>query len=179
MNGSSALVRWLPSLGLIVGIGLLLPSRAWALVGGVLVQFVALTGYYAASQVRFDAPPGGVGIVAFWAIGGIVGGPVLGLAGVWWRQVEGWRTVVAAALPPALYLSEGLYYLLGLGYSVGSAFLLVGVALAVGLARSRARLLRVLAIALALGMIFYVGFRYGFGFLYDFLTLGPDIPELD
>ena len=153
-------------------IGLLLPSRGWALIGGAVVQFAALAGYYLASQVFFGAPPGGLGIVAFWAIGGICGGPPLGLAGFWWRGRSGRFAIVAGVLLGGVYLSEGFYLLFVLRYGIGYAFLLVGVILAAGLARGLRHALASVALSLPLGLVLYLCLRYGFGYLYDRLTLG-------
>jgi hypothetical protein len=152
-------------------VGALLPAPAWAFVGGALVQFVALAGYYLTAQILLDAPPGGTAIVAFWVLGGTLGGPILGLVGFWWRRYGGRRALTAAALPGALYLSEGLYLLLGLGYGVGYAFLLIGLALTAVLARGGRRAIGSVALALPLGLILYACYRYGFGLLYSLLTL--------
>ncbi len=141
-------------------VGALLPAPVWALVGGALVQFAALAGYYLTAQLLLDVPPGGAGIVAFWVIGGILGGPALGLAGLWWRRCSGLRALAAAASPGALYLSEGLYLLLALGYDRGYAFLLVGVAHAAGRARRLNRAARSRALALPRGGLQFARVRY-------------------
>ncbi|MGQ7297888.1 DUF6518 family protein [Quadrisphaera sp. KR29] len=95
--------------------------RPWAAVlAGVLVCLGEVGGYYATSSLR------GFGInpswVLLWAATALLGGPVLGAAGWWWRRARSLRlAALGAALLGGVFLAEGAvtygYYL---GY-VGDA----------------------------------------------------------
>jgi len=82
--------------------------RPWAAVlAGVAVCFGELAGYYTVSALRgFGVHPA---TVAMWAAAGVLGGPVLGMAGWCWRRGRSVRTAAAgAALLGGVFLAEGL-----------------------------------------------------------------------
>jgi hypothetical protein len=55
-------------------------------------------------------------VVVFWVGIALVGGPLFGAAGRWWRDARRWRRVVAAALLGATFVAEALYVLQHLGF---------------------------------------------------------------
>ena len=81
--------------------------RPWvAVLAGVLVCFGEVAGYYATSALR------GFGVnratVAVWAACGVLGGPVLGVAGWCWRSARSLRlAALGAALLGGVFLAEG------------------------------------------------------------------------
>ncbi|MCI2237905.1 DUF6518 family protein [Paenibacillus sp. TRM 82003] len=83
-------------------------SRRWwvAALAGVLVCFGEVAGYYAISALRgFGVNPA---MVVLWAVSGVVGGPVLGVAGWCWRRVGSLRwAALGAALLGGVFLAEG------------------------------------------------------------------------
>ena len=82
--------------------------RPWAAVlAGVLVCSGEVAGYYATSAVRgFGVNPA---TVLMWAVTGVVGGPVLGVAGWWWRYARSLRVAaLGAALLGGVFLAEGV-----------------------------------------------------------------------
>ncbi len=139
----------------------------WALVGGGAVQILALVGYYVTSYLVLDLTLGTYNNALFWASGGLLGGPVLGLAGFWWQTRQGTRAILATALLSATFISEGLYLLLRLGYGIGWAFVIIGVVLAIGLPSASTERGVSLGLATAGSLILFLLFRYGFGFLYE------------
>jgi CubicO group peptidase (beta-lactamase class C family) len=108
-------------------IGVLLPNRTAGLIGGVAVQLMALVGYYVASFLFLGVPPGNLGIVLLWVIGGATGGPALSLGGYWWRTRHDRYAAIGSALLGAIFVSEGLYVLITLQYPIGAAFVALGV----------------------------------------------------
>ncbi|NAZ75487.1 hypothetical protein GTQ99_08640 [Kineococcus sp. T13] len=81
--------------------------RPWsAVLAGVLVCFGEVAGYYATSALRgFGVNPV---MVATWAATGVLGGPVLGVAGWWWRRARSLRlAALGAALLGGVFLAEG------------------------------------------------------------------------
>lgn len=98
-----------------------LSRRSWAAaLAGVLVCFGEVAGYYATSSLR------GFGVNPFWVVlwagTGLLGGPVLGLAGWCWRRAASLRlAALGAALLGGVFLAEGaVTYAYVLGY-VGDA----------------------------------------------------------
>ncbi|WP_046469037.1 DUF6518 family protein [Allosalinactinospora lopnorensis] len=65
--------------------GLLAPSKRFAVPGGIVVQMLAIAGYYLVSELRFDAGTGGLETNLVWLFGGLLVGPAAGLAGYWAR----------------------------------------------------------------------------------------------
>jgi hypothetical protein len=116
------------------------PSRALApaAVGGVVTLLGALVGYYGLVALRYGYGPSLSGAVLLWLVAAVVGGPVFGVAGAWWRGPHAWRRAVGPALLGAAAIAEGVY-LSGIE-TVASAtpgFIVVGLALPVVLGRSR------------------------------------------
>ncbi|TNM69661.1 hypothetical protein FHN55_02625 [Streptomyces sp. NP160] len=98
-----------------------LGRRPWAAaLAGVLVCFGEVAGYYVTSDLR------GFGVNPFWVVlwagTGVLGGPVLGLAGWAWRRAASLRlAALGAALLGGVFLAEGaVTYAYYLGY-VGDA----------------------------------------------------------
>lgn len=150
--------------------GNFLSSQKQALVGGVVVQLIAIAFYYLTSYLRFDMTFGSYGILLFWGMGGLLMGPVLGLAGQWWSRKREDRIGYAIALLSASYLSEGFRNLFEFGYSVGYAFLIIGVGSFILMYRSNSGILKFGLLTGVLTCIMYIGLTYGFGFLYETLT---------
>nr|WP_239521207.1 DUF6518 family protein [Blastococcus saxobsidens] len=116
-------------------VGALCRRPGVAAAAGVLVCFGEVGGYYAVSALRdFGVNPS---MVAFWAITGVVGGPLFGLAGWFWRHARSIRwTGASAALMGGVFLTEGAvgygYYLHHAGNAV--LFCVIGALLVAALA---------------------------------------------
>lgn len=91
-------------------ISALVPSSRWAAVAGLVTLLGALLGYYVAAHFLVEASASS-GIVAFWIGIALVGGPLFGMAGHWWRDAREWRRVAGAALLGAVIVAEGIYLL--------------------------------------------------------------------
>ena len=130
---------------------------------------LALLGYYLMVQLRFGYA-GSTPAVVFWSIGALVGGPVFGVAGHWWRHGDRRQHIVAIGLMGAVVVAEGVYLLSILpDAAVGRAAIAIGLALPVALGGStRDRLLGLAALApwLVAGAAGYAAFLS----LYDVLT---------
>ena len=112
-----------------------LARRPWvAAVAGALVCFGEVGGYYLVSMVRdFGVNPS---MVALWVATGVVGGPVFGAAGWYWRRVRSLRWAgLSAALLGGVFLSEGaIGYGVYLGYTGDAVvFCTIGALLVVAL----------------------------------------------
>jgi hypothetical protein len=82
--------------------------RPWgAVLAGVLVCVGEVAGYYATSSLRgFGVNPA---TVVMWAATGVLGGPVLGVAGWCWRRARSLRAAtLGAALLGGVFLAEGV-----------------------------------------------------------------------
>jgi hypothetical protein len=133
-------------------VGRVMATRAGAAAAGLSVCLLQLAGYYATAHLR--GFPAGGGIVVFWVICGLVGGPVFGAAGHVWRT--GARDVrgLGATLLPAAFLAEGgwlyareLHYL-----ATAAVWILIGFALTLMLPRGLIER-RWLVVTLALGIV--------------------------
>jgi len=91
-------------------VGLRMPSITWAMMGGFISLIMALVGYTAVITMIGLAYP--FSTIAFWGAIALVGGPVFGLAGQWWRYTIGsWRHATSAALMGGVFIAEGWYML--------------------------------------------------------------------
>lgn len=141
--------------------GSTMPDRRWAAVAGIGVLLFALAGYYATVNLRYGIG-GGTGSLVFWGIGAVVGGPIFGIAGRWWRAGDRWQRAMAIGLIAAATIAEGIYHAAILGdTAVGAGFVTVGLLLPAVVGRSRQdRIGGYLAVlpALALGALGYAVF---------------------
>jgi hypothetical protein len=138
-------------------IGALMPSDRWAAAAGLVTLLGCLLGYYVAAHF-FVGASADSGIVAFWVGTALVGGPLFGLAGHWWRDSHDWRRLVGAGLLGAVIVAEGIFLLqvvMPEDRAAGWVEIAVGVIVPLLLGRSiRDRLFGLLALlpALLLGL---------------------------
>jgi hypothetical protein len=114
-------------------------SRWWlAAIAGAVTLIAALVGYYGLVQLRFGYGPELRGAVLLWLIAAVVGGPVFGVVGRWWRGDGRWLRATGPALLGASAIAEGIY-LAGIPTvaSAGPLFVAVGLAIPVVLGRRR------------------------------------------
>ncbi len=139
--------------------GAALPTTRWAAAAGAAVLLLAVVGYYAMIQLRYGYG-GSTGSLVLWGIASLVGGPVFGAAGRWWRDARPWLRAAAIGLVGAVFVAEGVYLVLILPEAaVGVGFALVGLVLPLLLGRSwpdRGRGYVAMLPALALGAAGYV-----------------------
>jgi len=86
--------------------GALMPSRRWSAVAGMGVLLAALAGYYVAAPLAGNTSPLN-GIALFWLVTALIGGPLFGHLGQWWRDGSFWQRVAAAALLGGVFVAEG------------------------------------------------------------------------
>ncbi len=115
--------------------GALVGSQRWAAVAGLATLAGCLVGYFVSGTL------GGVAYawvyIGYWAGVALVGGPVFGLAGRWWRDVHRPRRVLALALLGGVFIAEGAYTLLVNPHlSVGWPLITAGVAAPLVVGRS-------------------------------------------
>jgi uncharacterized membrane protein (GlpM family) len=118
--------------------GSVAPGRVPAAAGGIVTLLGALVGYYGLVAIRYGYGPSLSGAVLLWLVAAVVGGPVFGLAGHWWRGPHAWRRAIGPALLGAAAIAEGVY-LSGIETVAAATpgFVIVGLALPVVLGRSR------------------------------------------
>lgn len=137
-------------------VGSRMPTDRWAVVAGVVVLVGAVIGYYAAA--RFSGAGAGVRIMAIWIGTAIVGGPVYGLAGRWWRIGSERQHVLAIGLMGGILAAEGVSTLLRIPAMAAAGWieLVAGVVLTLALGRTmRERLmgLAIVPVMILLGVI--------------------------
>jgi ethanolamine utilization protein EutA (predicted chaperonin) len=107
-------------------LGSVMPDARWAVVAGVGALAFALVGYYGMTQLRYGIG-GGTSSLIFWGLGAIVGGPVFGTVGRWWRGPTHRRRAMAMGLLAAAAIADGLYNGVVLGYTgPGVGFIVAG-----------------------------------------------------
>ena len=79
-----------PWLAVAFGVGSTAPRWWLAAIAGAVTLLAALVGYYGLVQLRFGYGPELRGAVLLWLIAAVVGGPVFGVAGRWWRGDGPW-----------------------------------------------------------------------------------------
>jgi uncharacterized protein DUF6518 len=79
-----------------------------AAVAGAGTLVGAVIGYYAAVPIVVDGASANMRSVAIWAGTALVGGPVFGIAGRWWRREPFPKRVVALGLLSGVFVAEGL-----------------------------------------------------------------------
>ena len=92
-------------------LGSAMPDTRWAVAAGAGALLLALVGYYGMVQLRYGYG-GGTGSWIFWGLGALVGGPVFGVAGHWWRGPVHRRRAIAIGLLGAVAVAEGAYNVL-------------------------------------------------------------------
>ena len=146
---------------LLVGffVGSVMSSVAWAAGAGIGTLLGAIAGYYLSAVLIAQA---GVSManVLIWSGVAIVGGPVYGIAGRWWRDVLPVRRSIAIGLAGGIVSGEGASTLIRIPdlARVGWIELGVGVVVVLLLGRSwrdRAGGLIVLPVVIALVVVAY------------------------
>jgi hypothetical protein len=134
-------------------LGAVVPAARVAAVASAVMLLAALTGYYLAIQVRYGSGVEGA-LSPFWLLGAVVGGPVFGSVGWWWRKGSPKQQHWSAGLLGALLVAEGVYFLLVVTDPVvGLGAIAVGILVPGLLGRTwRARLLGYLAVVPCLGL---------------------------
>ena len=120
-------------------LGATIAGAGWAALAGLGLLLCAVLGYFLSAQVFFGISFSFAG-AAFWGIVALIGGPVFGLAGNWWRSVRLYRQVVAVALLGGEFITEGIYYLLVIPEhkaASGWVMMAAGLLLIILLARSK------------------------------------------
>jgi hypothetical protein len=145
-------------------LGSTMPDDRWAAAAGIGALLFALVGYYTMTELRYGIGAG-TGSLLFWGAAAVVGGPVFGIAGRWWRTSPSHRRrAMAIGLLAAVVVAEGLYLILILPEAVvGAGFVAVGAVVPLVIGRSRDdRLGGYVAIvpALLLGALGYVVFQW-------------------
>jgi hypothetical protein len=91
-------------------VGALMPSFTWAMIGGFITLVGELAGYTAIISILGLTYP--FSTIAFWGAIGLVGGPIFGLAGQWWRwNSDSWSQAISSALMGGVFIAEGWFML--------------------------------------------------------------------
>lgn len=96
---------------------------------GLILCAGELAGYYGTAHER--GIPASTGIMVFWAVCGLIGGPLFGAGGLLWRRATGWTRGLGPALLGGSFLAEAADYQWNLHYhSTALLFAVIGVAAA-------------------------------------------------
>ena len=81
-------------------------STAAAAGAGMLAG--AVIGYYAAVPIVVEGAAANMRSVVIWTGTALVGGPVFGIAGRWWRREPSTKRAIAIGLLSGVFVAEGL-----------------------------------------------------------------------
>jgi hypothetical protein len=117
--------------------GAVVRSDPAAALAGTAVLMAAVVGYYGSVPFVVEGASASSRSVAIWLATALVGGPVYGVAGRWWRGTRSWKAWVGLALLGGAFLAEGASRLrLGHGDPAGWGMLLAGLVIPLVLGRS-------------------------------------------
>jgi hypothetical protein len=88
--------------------GSLMRSDLAAAAAGAGTLTGAVIGYYAAVPIVVEGAAANTRSVAIWTGTALIGGPVFGLAGRWWRRGSLAERAIALALLSGVFVAEGL-----------------------------------------------------------------------
>lgn len=149
--GNSAVI-WLL---LPFGVGVLAGEPVRGAIAGGVALLATVLGFYSVMQLLFPSAHFGA-FAMFWLAAAMVGGPVFGAAGSWWRTGTPAGTGLASALLGAAFIAEAVAFQASMGTDAAVvAEAVAGTALTVALARGwRGRLTAVAAlpVLVALGI---------------------------
>ncbi len=129
--------------------GALARSEVEAAFAGAAVLVGAVVGYYVSVPILVEGAASNVRSVVIWGAVAGLSGPVLGIAGRWWRSGTPTQRVVATAVPAGLFVGEGLRRLLLEPPDIGLGWAMVGCGIATALLSGRSTRERGLGVALA------------------------------
>ena len=92
-------------------VGALMPSAGLAIAGATGSLVGSVVWFYMAAHYLVGMPVSSAGI-AIWLVASVIGGPLYGLAGHWWRIGSGVRHVVGLALMGGVFIAEGVFTLI-------------------------------------------------------------------
>jgi uncharacterized protein DUF6518 len=139
-------------------VGSAMPGWRAAAVAGVATLVLALVGYYAMTTLRFGIG-GSTASLVFWGLGAIMGGPVFGSVGWWWRHGAHRARASALGLLAAAFIAEAGYHAIVLSEPpVAIGFLIAGLLVPLVLGRSREDRLGGYAAAVPATLVGAVGF---------------------
>jgi hypothetical protein len=90
-------------------VGSCMRSEVAAAAAGAGVLVCAVIGYYVAVPVVVEGAAANLHSVAIWTGTALVGGPVFGVAGRWWRGRSAPRAGIALGLLGGVLVAEGVY----------------------------------------------------------------------
>ena len=122
-----------------------MPTDRWGVLAGVGVLVGAVVGYYLAAVAA--GAGAGVRIMAIWIGTALVGGPVYGVAGRWWRGEPGRRRVVAIGLMGGILAAEGVSTVLRIPEMARVGWVELGAGIVLTLALGRTMRERLLGLA--------------------------------
>lgn len=88
--------------------GSLMRSDLASAAAGTGTLVAAVIGYYTAVPIVVEGAAANVRSVAIWSGTALVGGPVFGIAGRWWRRESALKRVIALGLLSGVFVAEGL-----------------------------------------------------------------------
>lgn len=140
-------------------IGAVVSGARAAAVLGLIVVISEVIGYYAYAQT-FSSGIGDLRAPSVWLIVAGVSGPLLGIAGLWWRTGSARQRLSGIALFAGAFVGEGLHHLFQIAnhQAQGIGFLVMGLGLALALARSWSERGLALIGSAGVGLVVLAGF---------------------
>lgn len=138
-----------------------MPTDGWAAAAGVAILVGAVIGYYVSVPIIVEGAAANMRSVAIWTGTALVGGPVYGVAGRWWRDERPTRRAIAVALLGGILVAEGLYDVVTIRRirTAGWAMIAAGLAAPIVLGRSARERLTMLAAMVPVVLVAFGAYR--------------------
>jgi hypothetical protein len=135
-------------------VGSFMPSGGGAAAAGFVTLVGAVIGYYVAVPIVVDGAAANLHSVVIWSGTALVGGPVFGVAGRWWRSHRpAPRPSIALALLGGALVGEGLYLTMCCSRFKTAGLVMFAAGLMVPLALGRSTRERLIAFALMVPLV--------------------------
>lgn len=113
-------------------VGAFMASDRTAALAGAGTLLGAVVGYYVTVPWLVEGAASSSRSVAIWGVTALIGGPVFGLAGRWWRTGTEGRRAIAIGLLGGAFAGEGAYTMIHIAGPTGSQEAVVWTMLAIG-----------------------------------------------
>lgn len=138
-------------------LGRFAPAWKRAALAGVIALVGEVAGYYTIASIVVGVPDSFI-LIYFWLAVALVAGPLLGAAGYFSPNAQGWLQPISTAALGAVFIGEGLYFYVFLNYTTNTVLWLaiaLGITFLLTLHQPK-RLQTFIALA-ALGLVFFIG----------------------
>jgi Family of unknown function (DUF6518) len=128
-------------------VGALMRSDPAAAAAGAGMLTGAVIGYYLAVPIVVDGAAANMRSVVIWTGTALIGGPVFGIAGRWWRHEPAQKREIALGLLGGVFVAEGMNDVVNVPTVRTAGWILLAVGVAIPIVPARSSKERLLGLA--------------------------------